>query len=173
MNCREIIDVQLDSMFGATFPKKIQQLVDDELNQGRWVDGYDIAVSNEPLGENEAQSLLSLVLKHYPDFKIDKEILLEIVEQQLPQSCLASVSWIVHESGAYALSDTLRVARFEKSQVVWRSPRISLDGIWFSSLNCGKLEGLAWVGSSSVRPDSPFVLDFETGELLQGQIFPE
>ena len=33
MTLGEIIDVQLDSFFGARFPVKMQALIDDELNK--------------------------------------------------------------------------------------------------------------------------------------------
>ena len=44
MKTSEIIDVQLESFFGRKFPQKIQHLVDEELNHGPWVDGYELAV---------------------------------------------------------------------------------------------------------------------------------
>lgn len=56
--------------------------------------------------------------------------------------------------------------------MIWRTPRLSWDGIEFDSLENGRLRGRAWMLSSSVTPDAPFELDYETGELLDGQPVP-
>jgi len=170
MKIREIINVQLESLFGHKFPQKIQRLVDEELNQGRWVDGYYLAVCEAVIDGDVARKLLQIVLADHPELRIDETELKRVVEERLPQSLGAAVSWIVDDSCAFALTDSLRVARFERESVIWRSPRISYDGIDFDSLADGKLHGRAWLLSSSVSPDSPFTFDFETGELLHGQV---
>lgn len=170
MTRREIIDVQLESIFGSKFPHKIQRLIDEELNQGRWVDGYDTAITQGVIDGDDARRLLQIVLREHPDLRIDRDCLTQTVERILPQSFRASVLWIVDESGSFALTDSLRVARFDGSSIVWRSPRISYDGIEFDSLAGGLLRGRSWLLSSSLPPDSPFTFDFETGELIDGQI---
>lgn len=172
MNLRDIVDLQLDSFFGSRFPWKIQELVDSELNNGRWLDGYDIAVSSEVISILEAQQLLEIILNESPRFRLDKSVLLPIVDECLPQSCMAQVSWIVDEVGSFALSDTLRVARFDMGRLSWVSSRISLDGIEFDSLDGGKLKGRSWLGSNTIKPDSPFEIDFDSGELLVGEGIP-
>lgn len=172
MTKRDIIDVQLESFFGSKFPQKIQRLVDHELNEGRWFDGYDLAVSRDVIDGDDARKLLEIVLTEYPVLRIDKDALLRAVEDNLPQSMGAPVSWIVGESGAYALTDSLHVARFEGVGMIWRTPRISWDGIEFDSLTNDRLRGRAWMLSSSVNPDTPFELDFETGDLLEGEAVP-
>ena len=173
MKSSEIIDVQLESIFGHKFPQKIQQLVDEELNQGRWVDGYHLAVCEGVIDGDDARKLLQIVLADHPELRIDETELKRVVEERLPQSHGAAVAWIVDDSGAFALTDSLRVARFEGASLIWRSPRISFDGIAFDSLSEGKLRGRAWLLSSSVSPDEPFELDFETGGLIVGQTVPE
>ncbi len=85
----------------------------------------------------------------------------------MPQSFGARVLWIVDDSGASALTDSLRVARFDGASITWRSPRISYDGIDFVGLSDGRLWGRAWLLGSHESPDAPFVFDFETGELLE------
>jgi hypothetical protein len=174
MTTREIIDVQLESFFGGMFPQKIQRLVDEQLNQGLWMDGYDLAVSQSVIEGDDAGKLLEIVLTQHPELRIDRDALEEVVADKLPQSCIgAPVSWIVAESGAYALSDTLRVARFDGVRMIWRSPRISFDGIALDSLFGGRLSGRAWWLGSQKTLGAPFEIDFETGELLEGQIVPE
>jgi hypothetical protein len=170
MKNREVIDVQLESFFGNKFPQKIQRLVDEELNQGRWVDGYDLAVRQGVIEGDAARQLLEVVLTQHPELRIDEAALRTVVEERLPQSLGAAVSWIVDDSGSYALTDSLRVARFKGASIVWRSPRISFDGIDFDSLSEGNLRGRAWLLGSHESPDAPFVFDFETGELLEGHV---
>ena len=170
MTHQEIIDVQLESFFGNKFPQKIQNLVDEELNQGCWVEGYDLAISDDVVDAGDARKLLELVLEQNPTLRIDRDALLQLVEVELPQSMGASVLWIVEQSGAFALTDSLRVARFDGSAISWCSPRISFDGIVFDSLVDGHLRGRAWWPGSNVIPDFPFVFDFLTGELIEGQI---
>ena len=170
MKSREIIDVQLESIFGHKFPQKIQRLVDEELNQGQWVDGYHLAVCEGVIDGDDARKLLQIVLADHPELRIDETELKRVVEARLPQSLGAAVSWIVDDSGAFALTDSLRVARFENESVIWQSPRISYDGIDFDSLADGKLRGRAWLLGSHESPDAPFTFDFETGELLEGHV---
>lgn len=169
MTPRIIIDLQLEALFGTRLPLKIQRVVDHEMNLGRWVDGYELAAFPDEMDEARSRELLAIVLGQYPELRIDDHTLRELVEKLLPQSVFWKVLWIVHENGSYALTDSLRVARFNGASLVWRSPRISLDGIEFVSLTESKLCGLAWLGSDSLALDSPFTMDFETGELLEGQ----
>ncbi len=170
MKSREIIDLQLESIFGYKFPQKVQRIVDEELNQGRWKDGYHLAVSDGVIDGEDAQKLLEILLTDSDELRINCSELLRVVEERLPQSSGAAVKWIVDDSGAFALTDSLRVARFERESEIWRSPRISYDGIDFESLSDGKLHGRAWLLGSHESPDAPFVFDFETGELLEGFI---
>lgn len=169
MTIREIIDVQLESFFGDKFPKKIQHLIDQELTQGHWVDGYDVALCRGIIEGEDARKLLAIVLAQNPHLQIDETGLKRVMHAELPQSPEAT-DWIVDDSGAFALTDSLRVARFEGASMIWRSMRISYDGIEFDSLTDGKLRGRAWLLGSNETPDSPFTFDFDTGELLEGSI---
>jgi hypothetical protein len=174
MRPRQLIDLQLDAMFGHTMPEKVQAMVDADVNEGGWQDGYELAFISSSLDQVEGQKLMDLVLAKHPAFQIDRARLLAAIERELPQSRVgAHVLWIVDETGSYALTDSLRVARFEGSRMIWRSPRISWDGIEFDSISDGRLRGRAWWLGSHESPDSPFEFDFESGELLVGQIVPE
>ena len=172
MSPRDIVDVQLDSFFGARFPWKMQALVDNELNNGRWLEGYDIAVSPEVIGNSEAEELLKIVLDHNPDWRLVEDVLMSLVDEHLPQSQCARLRWIVDEVGSFALTDSLRVARFDMASISWVTSRLSFDGIEFDSLANGILKGRSWLASSSVNPDSPFKIDFDSGELLEGEVVP-
>lgn len=174
MNPRQLIDLQLDAMFGHTMPEKAQALVDAAVNEGEWHDGYESAFISSRLDQLEGRKLMAVVLAQHPNFQIDQARLLEAIEKELPQSRVgARILWIVDEAGSYALTDSLRVARFEGSRMIWRSPRISWDGIEFDSLIGGRLRGRAWWLGSHESPDSSFEFDFESGELLLGQTVPE
>lgn len=154
-------------------PEKVQAFVDAEVGAGMWRDGYENAFYSSPPDGVEARKLMELVLTQYPKFQIDEARLLKTVERELPQSCGARVHWMVDESGSYALTDSLRVARFDGNRMIWRSRRISWDGIEFDSLEEGRLRGRAWFLGSHESPDTPFEFNFSTGELLVGQIVPE
>ncbi|RYE55736.1 MAG: hypothetical protein EOP18_05455, partial [Rhizobiaceae bacterium] len=147
-------------------------MVDEELNQGRWVDGYDLAISlgGGVIERDAACKLLKIILAQNPSLRIDEATLRTAIEAKLPQNYGAPKSWIVDERGSFALTDSLRVARFEGSSIVWRSPRISYDGIEFDSLSEGRLCGRSWWPDSDEEQESRFIFDFETGELLRGQV---
>lgn len=162
--------MQLEALFGLKFPQKIQALVDAELNEGRWVDGYEVAVTDGVVTGEEARELLRVALDQQSELRIDPERLRAEVAQHLPQSSFSDLEWIVADGGSYGLTDRLRVARFDGDSLAWVTPRISWDGIEFDSLSGGEIRGRAWHLSDSVRPDDPFVLDFETGELKRGTI---
>jgi hypothetical protein len=159
----------LEQIFGTKFPQKIQRLVDQELNEGRWLEGYDLAASQTVIDGDSARRLLEIILFQRSDLRINQSELHRVVESELPQSMGANVTWIVDVSGDFALSDSLRVARFNRTTMIWRSPRISFDEVVFDELKDGKLKGRAWLGSNEPL-DSSFVLDFESGALLEGQI---
>lgn len=168
MTNRDIIDAQLERFFGDGFARKIQRLVDEELNQGRWVEGYYLAICDGVIEDGDARRLLEIILEQRPDLRIDEDELRKQVDAHLPQSVMTPVSWIVDNGGAFALTDSLRVARFQGSSIIWRSPRISYDGIEFDDLSDGKLTGRAWLLGPHLSPDAPFVFDFATGKLLEG-----
>lgn len=170
MSPRQLVDLQLDALFGHTMPQKVQALVDADVDDGRWQDGYELAFNVSSLGQVDGQKLMDVVLAQYPALQIDRTQLRETVERELPQSLLTRVLWIVDEGGSYALTDSLRVARFDGSRMIWKSPRISWDGIEFDSLAGGRLRGRAWLLGSHESPDAPFEFDFESGRLIEGQV---
>jgi hypothetical protein len=134
------------------------------------VEGYDLAVCRGEIDRDDAHKLLEIVLSENEELRIERDVLMESVEACLPQSIIEPISWIMEESGAFALTDSMQVARFEGAKMIWDTPRISWDGIEFDSLKSGRLCGRTWMRSESLRPDTPFVLDFETGELLEGVV---
>ena len=127
MNNQDIIDLQLDSFFGNTMPKKIQSLVDTELNEGKWHDGYDIAVNPSGINESEGRELLDVVLSQHPSLRIDEKILRESIEKELPQSVFAKVLWMTANDGTFIVTDSLKVARYRDVSPLWVTPRISWD----------------------------------------------
>jgi hypothetical protein len=64
MTKRDIIDVQLESFYGSKFPRKIQRLIDEELNQGKWVDGYHLAVEKGVIDFASGHVLEGQIVQH-------------------------------------------------------------------------------------------------------------
>jgi hypothetical protein len=170
MTTEEIIELQLEAFFGSQLSRKIQDLVNRELDAGVWVNGYDLAVSDSEIPHSDATELLEIVLRENEGVRIDREDLQEAVDATLPMSSFTNVQWIVDESGDYALTDSLRVARFCLDKPVWRTPRLSFDGIEFDSIQDGKLNGRAWLLGSHESPYAPFELDFSSGDVLSGHV---
>lgn len=167
MSPRELVDLQLNAIFGSTMPPKVQALVDAELNAGRWQEGYDLAMNPSGLNQSEGQELLDIVLRQHPNLKIDRDALLGSVDKELPQSIFAKVLWLAADDGTFVLTDSLRVARYRKETPIWISRRVSFDGVELVSVDKQVVRGLAFLGDSC-SPDSPFTLDFETGAILEG-----
>jgi hypothetical protein len=105
--------------------RNLELPVDEELNQGRWVDGYDLAVCKGVIDGDGARELLEIVLTQHPDLRIDEAELQKAIDEHLPQNSCAQVFWIIDDRGAFALTDSMRVARFDGASMTWRSPRIS------------------------------------------------
>ena len=172
MKKRDLVEVQLELFFGFKFQKMIQRLVDEALDRGEWADGYELAVSPDVIDGTDARKLLDIVLGQFPDARIEQDLLLRTIREKLPQHGGEAVSWIVNETGAFAVTDCLRVARFDGNEMKWCTERISYDGIEFDSLIGERLQGRAWFLSSDISPDVPFEIDFETGELIKGEVVP-
>jgi hypothetical protein len=170
MTPKEFTEIQLEAHFGTQLPRMIQKLVNRELDAGIWKEGYDLAVSDKEIAGADATELLQIVLKGNESNRIDLYQLQEVVGKELPQSSGAKVLWIADDSGDFALTDSLRVARFSGARLIWKTPRLSYDGIEFDSILGGKLNGRAWLLGSHESPYAPFVLDFDTGKVLSGHI---
>lgn len=170
MTKQEITELQLEGIFGTQLPRVIQRLINRELGSGVWFDGYELAVSNSEISSADAAELLETVLSINEASRINPIELKDIVDSELPQSHFTTVNWVTDVSGDYALTDSLRVAKFSRTKPIWRTSRLSYDGIEFDSIEEGKLHGRAWLLGSHESPYAPFVLDFSTGEVLSGHV---
>ncbi|MCD6050776.1 MAG: hypothetical protein K0Q55_2179, partial [Verrucomicrobia bacterium] len=98
MSPRQLVDLQLDAMFGHTMPEKVQALVDADVSEGGWQEGYESAFISSSLNQFEGQKLMEIVLGRHPELQIDRARLLAAIERELPQSRVgARVLWIVDE----------------------------------------------------------------------------
>lgn len=167
-----LVDAQLHATFGAMLPVLMKGLVDKELSAGIWVDGYEIAGAPGELTRAEGMELLDIALREQPDLRIDVEKLRAVVDAKLPQSAFARVAWLVCDDATFLMTDSLRVARFHKENMLWCSPRISFDGVTLCAVEDHKVSGLAWLGSKSNLPDTPFELNYSTGAILKGGSVP-
>ncbi len=170
MDIECIIELQLEAEFGVRMPLMVQRMVDSELNRGVWKDGYDLAVNPPFSRQEEGQELLDIVLSHYPEFVIDRAQLREQLERELTQSSFANVCWLIDSrDGSFCMTDSLRVARWKRNEMLWRSARISYDGISLESIQNDRLNVFSF-SFDSYDTDLPFVLDWDTGVLKEGEI---
>jgi hypothetical protein len=167
---KELVELQLNSAFGHMMPTMVKNIVNRELDKSIWEDGYETAVTERDLNYEEGIKLLDILLKNNPNVKIDLDELESVIDSELPQSAFAKVSWIVSENASFVMTDSLRVAKFQQSKVIWCTQRIALDGISLKEIRNEKIFCLAWQGSSAYEPDEPFILDYQTGEVLSGNI---
>ena len=166
----EIIGLQLQAAYGAMLPDLIKSLVNRELDAGIWLDGYELAVTPNELNLDESNELLKIILTANPQYKINIEALSGIIEHELPQGSFARLTWLVAEDATFVISDSLRVARFRYSDMIWCTPRISYDGIKLKEIKNNEVHGLCWHLSKSYDPDEPFCLDLKNGTILIGTI---
>jgi hypothetical protein len=77
---------------------------------------------------------------------------------------------ILPEAETLVISDGLRLEGHGKSGVLWRSRRISWDGIWDLRVDAGRLEGTCWDAVNDIAVT--FSVDIRTGDLVGG-VSPE
>ena len=169
INKKEIIELQLQSAFGLMLPVLIKSIVNREMDEGIWIDGYEIAFTKNSLNHSDSMELLHIILDENPEMKIDLEKLSYLFESKLPQSVGTKINWLVSEDGCFVVTDSLRVGKFKKNSMLWRTPRISIEGINLTEINDNKVHGLSWHGKS-YPPDEPFIICFTTGEVILGNI---
>ncbi|GAA5496455.1 hypothetical protein Rhal01_02639 [Rubritalea halochordaticola] len=173
MEKRDIIDLQLQRHFGSSYKSKLklQALVNEELNAGVWKDGYELAACTKELSQEDAEQLLEIVLKQFPEYRMGKEFL-DSVDVILPQCSLTRINWLVADNGTAVLTDGLRVAAYRGTELLWVTPRISYDGIILKDIHNNQVTGTSeWLGSDD--PTAPFVIELTTGQLLEGEIVEE
>ena len=164
----DLIDLQLEALFGQMLPPKIKALINRELDMGAWVDGYEEAVKQQDLDSAESTSLLEVLLREHPSSRLDTQALCENIASELPQSSLAQIQWLVAGGTNFVMTDSLRVAYFNREKVIWCTHRFALDGIKLLEIRGSILSGLAWQGSESYVPDEPFKIEIARGAFLTG-----
>lgn len=167
---KELVDLQLNAELGHMMPTMVKKLVNRELDEAIWEDGYETALTKDELNFEEGMNLLNILLTNSPRGKIDLDELNANIDSELPQSIFAKVSWVVADDASFVMTDSLRVAKFKLSKVVWCTSRISLDGILLKEIKDEKVIGMSWQGSPSYEPDESFILDFQNGKVLSGKI---
>lgn len=172
MKIRDVVWIQLEARWGTKFPQEIQRMVDEELARGAWEDGYGEAICHGVVVGAGARILLGAVLRAHEDWRIGMDELEINVAMHLPQwETSGELEWFISEEGGIFLSDGLKVARFSKEKLVWKTPRLSLDGIALDYCDTELLKGRAWnYYSESQDFDSPFILNARSGELLAGEV---
>ncbi len=150
-------------------PAMIQGLVNRELDAGIFLDGYEMAVTPNPLNHEEGNILLETVIEANPKTRIDIEKLSQVIERVLPQCEFPAKSWLV-EKESFVMTDGLSVAKFQGTNVLWCTSRISIDGIILKEIKENILYGFCWLASEAYKPDVPFRIDLENGNILSKEV---
>ena len=166
----EIVDLQLHANYGSMMPVIVKTLVNRELDDGVYLDGYETAVTKNDLNHDEGLELMEIILTANPKARINIKKLSSVIDKELPQSAFAKVSWLVDKDASFVMTDSLRVAKIKGTNVLWCSSRISYDGIILKEIKKNKVYGLGWLLSESYEPDEQFCVDLNSGKVLSGQI---
>ena len=169
----EIVDLQLHANYGSMMPLIVKDIVNRELDAGVWQDGYETAVTENDLNNEQGLELMEVILRANPKARIDIEKLSSVIDKELAQSAFAKISWLVEKDGSFIMTDSLRVAKFQGKNVLWCTPRISYDGIILKEIKRNIIFGLSWFLSDSYEPDIPFSIDIENGKVLSGEIISD
>ena len=70
--------------------------------------------------------------------------------------------WPAPERGIIVLADYTKIAAFDAAGLVWKTGRISFDGIVITNIDSGYVEGEAWDPMTPVRPR--FRVDIRSGK---------
>ncbi|GDY13302.1 hypothetical protein LBMAG53_21800 [Planctomycetota bacterium] len=143
----------------------LKEFVNMEIDKGRYIDGYDIAVKNGQLTSSEIDEIYSILDKQN---LIDKSFIsgaANTYKKYIYSTVLASYLWV--DASNIIITNGLNLIRYSESEIKWETPRISWDGI-----ECLRLFNDTIVGKWFEPPEywSDFVVDYENGVLLKGQI---
>ena len=143
--------------------------MNNAIDNGFWVDGFEIAIKNGELDYHETNELLGVISNNFPETKISPATFLPILNDALPQGVFAPITWLIADDMTIIASDSLRVARLTSSSCIWSTPRLSYDGIELISIDGNRVNGLAWLLKTNNEMDS-FTLSFFDGSILDGTV---
>jgi len=139
------------------------------MDNGEWHDDFDIAVTGAELEDEEASLLLNSLLRAYPHYVIDVDILKAIIEEHLPQAQLTPIIWLIGPDLALVITDSLRVAKVKFSDFVWVTKRISWDGILLDKIEDNIIFGSWYDAPSESSEWQPLRLSYIDGSLIEGE----
>ena len=168
MNKTDLISLHMDIHYGQGYCRKLKSLVNEALDNGEYIEGFEVAIKKGDLDDQECRELLQIVHEHYP-IDLDFEKLDFLIEEHLPQSEVSTISWLVSDNGSLIVTDTLRVAKFTNGELAWVTKRISWDGINLFHLSNDEIVGEWYNPTSADDFWSPLRISSSSGRLIQGE----
>jgi hypothetical protein len=169
MNAMSFLEAQLLNALNRPCGMALKFAVNKAIDNGHWVDGFEIAIKSGELDSNEIRELLGIVSNIFPETSISPTKFLAVINDALPQSALAPITWLIADDMTIIASDGLRVARLTLSNCIWSTPRLSFDGIKLIDVDEKRITGLAWLLRPNDEMDS-FTLALNDGSILTGTI---
>jgi len=158
----------MDIHYERGYCRKLKSLVNDALDNGEYIEGFEVAIKKGDLDDHECSELLKLIDEHYP-LDLDFEKLDYLIDKHLPQSEVSTISWLVSDDCSLIITDTLRVAKFTNDELDWVTKRISWDGIKLFSLSNDEIVGEWYNPTSADDLWSPLKISLTSGKLIQGE----
>ena len=169
MHAKLFLEAQLLNALNRPPGMVLKRAVNQAVDNGHWIDGFEIAIKEGELDYYEVNELLEIISRVLPETNISKDKFLALLDDTLPQSALSPVNFLIADDMTIIASDGLRVARLTPSSCVWSTPRLSYDGIDLISINKNQINGLAWLLRPNEEMDR-FTLSFIDGSILIGTI---
>lgn len=170
MNKHELISLYMEMEFGEQGGIMLKALVNTALDNGEWHDGFEIAVKATELDYDERNELFDIVKKSYPEVTLNIHKLKNLIDEELPQSSLTQIRWLIADDGSLIITDSLRIGRFLDDSVVWVTKRISWDGINLIKIENDEIIGEWYSPINSQQEWSPLRISFSDGKLLEGEV---
>ena len=168
MNLIPALEANIAYSIGYDFRSKIKAAVNELIDEGEWVDGFELAVKNGELSLDECDELLAALDVLSPGIYTGRPDFLEMLRQHLPQLAYTTLGYMVYDDLTIIATDSLRVARFTTKECLWVSDRVSYDGIQLTNINANEVNGLGWILGHDMNLQ-PFTLRMSDGLLLKGK----
>ena len=141
----------------------VKVYINNEIENGIYHDGYDIAVKSSLLTESEAVLLLETAAKNN---KVNDEMIEDLSSvylDMLVASIDGSYVWVDDDNVVF--SNGLIVARYSFNGIMWKTRRISWDGISGLAYRDDKIHG-KWFEPQDLWFE--FEIDYDNGSVING-----
>ncbi len=169
MKKSEIIKVSLEIAFGNKPSKSLQGFINRAIDQGEYYEGFEIAIGKNNLDYQEYEELLASFNSAYENSIPDMEKMSELFDKYLPQAYSSTLSWLVSDLGEIFATDGLQVAKIHDGNLIWRTPRVSWDGINLLKLSENEIIGEWYSPIDENSPWSELRISMSDGALIVGE----